>query len=187
MVGGIQLSMATKLHVQLQDEEYAMVKEKKGSPGLRLALHLLLQRIRSDSLLRNSIFIMGSTVVTSVVGYMYWVLAAHTYSAYNIGLASAFISAMSLTSTFASLGIGSALIQLLPRREAGYEWSITLNACIIAGIFTSLAGGIIVAIALPFLSPQFATGKYLFILPGFLRCRGSALYCYHIVGSDICS
>jgi acetyltransferase-like isoleucine patch superfamily enzyme/O-antigen/teichoic acid export membrane protein len=148
--------MATKVRVQLlHDEEYAMAKEKKDSRGLRL----MLQRIRSDSLLRNSIFIMGSTVVTSVVGYMYWVLAAHTYSAYNIGLASAFISAMSLTSTFASLGIGSALIQLLPRREAGHEWSITLNACMLAGIFTSLVGGVIVAIALPFLSPQFATGK----------------------------
>ena len=156
--------MATKLRMQLQDEvlgeHYPAVKEKKGGQGLWLVLHLLFRRVQSDSLLRNSIFIMGSTVVTSAVGYLYWVLAAHMYSAYNIGLASAFISAMSLTSTFASLGIGSALIQLLPRREDGYEWSITLNACMIAGVFTSVVGGIIVAVALPFLSPQFATGKY---------------------------
>ena len=156
--------MATKLRVQLQEEvseeQYPIVTKEKTSQRVRLVILSLLQRIRSDSLLRNSIFIMGSTLVTSVVGYLYWVLAAHMYSAYDIGLASAFISAMSLTSTFANLGIGSALIQLLPRRAAGYEWSITLNACMIAGIFTSIVGGIIVAIALPLLSPQFATGKY---------------------------
>ncbi len=176
--------MATKLRVQLQeevsDEQYPIVTKKKTSQRARLVMLSLLQRIRSDSLLRNSIFIMGSTVVTSAFGYLYWVLATHTYSAHNIGLASAFISAMSLTSTFVSLGIGSALIQLLPRRTAGHEWSITLNACIIAGIFTSLIGGVIVAIALPFLSPQFATGKYqlyylIFFIAGVVLCTVTTL------------
>ena len=156
--------MATKLRIQLQDkildDQYAVAKKNKSSRIWWTVLSVLPQRVQNDSLLRNSIFIMASTVVTSAVGYLYWVLAAHIYSAYNIGLASAFISAMSLTSTFASLGIGSALIQLLPRRTAGYEWSVTLNACIIVGIVTSTVGGILVAFILPLLSLQFATGRY---------------------------
>ncbi len=121
-----------------------------------MLLHALVHRLKNDSLLRNSIFIMASTIVTSGIGYLYWVLAARMYSAHDIGLASAFISAMTLTSIFANMGIGSALVQLLPRRASGHAWSLTLNVCIAIGILTSLIGGVIVAIALPLLSAQFA-------------------------------
>ena len=137
-----------------------MFIDKQARPSPWLPIQSLAQRLRSDSLLRNSIYIMGSTVATSAIGYLYWVVAAHIYSVYDVGLASAFISAMTLTSTFANLGLGSALVQMLPRREAGYAWSLTLNVCITMGILTSLLGGIIVAIALPFLSPQFAMARY---------------------------
>ena len=141
-------------------KRYATQSKKQKSSNLSSLIPSLFHRIHSDSLLRNSIFIMSSTVITSLVGYLYWVFAAHIYSAHDIGLASAFIAAMSLTSTFASLGIGSALIQVLPRRKAGHEWSITLNVCMLIGSVTSVVGGIIVAVALPFLSPQFAVGTH---------------------------
>lgn len=160
-MGVHSLQTVTKLHMpshrDTQSKRYAVVSPKQKSP--KLLVHALFQRIQSDSLLRNSIFIMGSTVATSVVGYLYWVLAAHIYTAHDVGLASAFISAMSLTSIFANLGIGSTLIQMLPRREAGYEWSLTVNMCMILGILTSVIGGSIVAVALPFLSFQFSVGN----------------------------
>ena len=125
-----------------------------------LLIRSLIHRLKSNSLLRNSIFIMGSTVITSAIGYIYWVVAARIYPAHDIGQASAFISAMTLTSIFANLGIGSALVQILPRRENGHAWSLTLNICIAIGILTSLLGGIIVARALPYFSPQFAVASY---------------------------
>src|SRR5947209_13850301 len=115
-----------------------MFIDKQASPSPWLPIQSLSQRLRSDSLLRNSIYIMGSTVATSAIGYLYWVVAAHIYSVYEVGLASAFISAMTLTSTFANLGLGSALVQMLPRRETGYAWSLTLNVCITMCILTSL-------------------------------------------------
>ena len=130
---------------------------KHTSP--RLLMGLLAHRLRTDSLLRNSVFIMSSFVATLAIGYLYWVAAAHLFSVHDIGLASAFISAMTLTSTLASLGIASVIVEMLPRREAGYAWSLTLNVNIALGIVLSLLGGIIVAIALPFLSPQFAIFK----------------------------
>ncbi len=137
-----------------------MVFNKQVSLSPWLLTRSLADRLRNDSLLRNSVFMMSSTVVTSAIGYLYWVVAARIYSAHDIGLASAFISAMTLTSTFASLGIGSTLVHNLPRREAGYARSLTLIVCIVIGILTSLLGGIIVAIALPYLSSQFATVEY---------------------------
>lgn len=116
----------------------------------------LARRVHSNSLLRNGIFIMGTGVATAGFGYIFWVLAAHVYSAYDVGLASALISAMTLASTVANLGVGSTLVQTLPRRESGYAWSLTLNAGLAIGILAGLLAGGVVVVVLPLFSPQFA-------------------------------
>ena len=113
-------------------------------------------RLRHDSLLRNSVYIMATTVATSLLGYLYWILAAHVYAARNIGLAAALISTMTLASILSSQGIGWTLIQLLPGRPAGYARSLTLNAGLATGILTGLCAAAIVVVVLPLLSPQLA-------------------------------
>src|SRR2546430_16197089 len=128
-------------------KKYPMFFDKQVSSNPWLLVSSLAYRMHRDSLLRNSVYLMGTTVATSAIGYLYWVAAAHIYSVYDVGLASAFISAMMLTSTFANLGIGSALVQMLPQCKEGYAWSLTLNVSIALGTLTSLLGGIIVAIA----------------------------------------
>jgi O-antigen/teichoic acid export membrane protein len=99
---------------------------------------------------------MTSTVATALIGYLYWVVAAHIYSAHDVGLASALISVMTLTSTFADLGVSSMLIQILPRRKTGAAWSLALNAGLATGTLTSLLFAAIMIVALPFFSSQFA-------------------------------
>jgi O-antigen/teichoic acid export membrane protein len=113
-------------------------------------------RLRSDSLLRNSSYLMATTVANSVLGYLYWMVAAHTYAARDIGLAAALISTMTLASILSSQGIGWTLIQLLPSRLAGHAWSLTLNAGLATGILTGLCAGTIVVVVLPLLAPQLA-------------------------------
>ncbi len=116
----------------------------------------LVHRVRKDSLLCNSIYIMSTGATTSLFGYLYWILAAHLYSTYDVGLGSALISVMSLGAIFANLGMGSTLVQVLPRREAGYAWSLTLNAGLATGILAGLFTGVIMVVALPHFSQQFA-------------------------------
>jgi O-antigen/teichoic acid export membrane protein len=116
----------------------------------------LVQRLHRDSLIRNGFFIMGTGVATAGFGYLYWILATHAYSVYDVGLASALISAMALASTIANLGVGSTLVQTLPRRESGHDWSLTLNAGLAIGILAGLLAGAAVVVILPLLSPQFA-------------------------------
>jgi O-antigen/teichoic acid export membrane protein len=116
----------------------------------------LAHRVRSDSLLHNTIYVMGTGVATAGIGYLYWILAAHTYSTYDVGLGSALISVMSLAATLANLGIGSTLVQALPRREAGYAWSLTLNAGLATGFVAGLLTGVIMVVALPLSSHRFA-------------------------------
>ena len=136
------------------------------NPGL--LARSLVSRLHSNSLLRNSIYIMGTGVATSVAGYFYWIIAAHTYLPADVGLASALISVMTLASTLANLGIGSTLVERLPRREAGYAWSLTLNAGLATGLLAGLLTGAITVVILPLFSPQFAIvenhGGYVFAL-----------------------
>ncbi len=121
-----------------------------------LMAHSLLQRLQNHSLLRNSVYIIGTGTATSVLGYFFWILAAHLYSANDVGLGSALISAISLSSILANLGMGSTLVQTLPRRKAGYPWSLSLNAGLATGLVAGLLIGIITTLALPLLSQQFA-------------------------------
>jgi O-antigen/teichoic acid export membrane protein len=139
-----------------------MIFDKQSSQHFWPLIRLLAQRIRSDSLLRNSTYIMGTTIATSAIGYLYWIVAAHIYSTQDVGLASAIIAVMMLTATLTNLGIDSTLVHMLPRRETGYAWSLTLNAGLAMGALAGLLAGSIVVVALPlFFSRQFAVfGRY---------------------------
>ena len=134
----------------------AVKTDQQSNQGPRSFVHKLLHRLRLDSLLRNGIYIMATNVATAGFGYIYWILAAHAYSPYDVGLASALISAMTLASTVANLGIGSTLVQTLPRRETGHDWSLTFNAGLAIGIVAGILAGAVVVVMLPLFSPQFA-------------------------------
>ena len=122
----------------------------------RLLAHSLTNRVRNDSLLRNSVYIMGTNIANAVLGFIFWIVAARTYSPFDVGLASALISAIMLASVFSNMGTGSTMVQLLPGRKAGKDWSSTLNAGVATAIFTGLPAGITLVVALPLFSQQFS-------------------------------
>jgi O-antigen/teichoic acid export membrane protein len=130
--------------------------DKQPLKNPRLWGYSLLNRLRSDPLLINSLYIMISTVVTAIIGYLYWIVAAHFYVAHDLGLASALISIMTLTSTLADLGVSSMLVQILPRRKTDVEWSLTLNAGLITSTLASILAAVIMIVVLPLFSHQFA-------------------------------
>ncbi len=140
----------------LEAEDETMSIDSTLIERIRSLAYLLWRRVREHSLLRNSISIIGTGIVTSALGYCFWILAAHLYSAYDVGLGAALISAMTLAAICANLGVGSALIQTLPLRKAGFEWSLTLNAGLTVVTTASLLSGTITLIALPLVSKQFA-------------------------------
>ncbi len=63
---------------------------------------------------RDGYALVASGLITAVVGVAYWVLAAHRYSAADVGLNSAAISAMTLIAGIAQLNLASALIRFIP-------------------------------------------------------------------------
>lgn len=104
-------------------------------------------------MLFNTVSLIGTTVVTSGLGFVYWWLAAREFSLEAVGLASASISAMTLLGTFSVLGLGTLLIGELPRQR-GKEASLISAALILVG---GVAGGtgIVFAIIAPYLAHDF--------------------------------
>src|SRR5215213_8367309 len=69
-----------------------------------------LRRLGEQSLFRNSLYIMGTTVVTSLLGFAFWLIAARTLSATEVGRSAALISAMVFVSVLTNLGLGQGLV-----------------------------------------------------------------------------
>lgn len=114
-----------------------------------------LQALRHDLLVRNSVFIMLTTVVNSLLGFVFWVIAAHLYPTSTVGLAAAFVSAFSLAAVLANPAVHSGLTQVLPNAKPGREWSVIVNGGLFIGTVAAIIWGILLVPLLPLLSHQF--------------------------------
>lgn len=139
-----------------EGEFYFMIFNKQINLNPFLLKQWLRYRLSNDSLLRNSLYIMSSTCATALIGYLFWIVAAHLYSTHDVGLASALIAVMTLASMLANLGIGPTLVQTLPRRKSGFAYSLTLNAGLVTGTLASILVGSLMIVVLPSFSQQFA-------------------------------
>ena len=107
-----------------------------------------LHRVRSDSLVRNSLYLMASTIVTAALGYIFWAFAAHAFTSQEVGIGSAIISLCSTAALFTYLGSFGMLIQRLPTSEHSSRWTTTLiRVCSVTAVVTAAA----IAVAVPVL------------------------------------
>ncbi len=98
-----------------------------------------LHRARSDSLVRNSLYLMSSTVVTAGLGYVFWVFAAHAFTSQQVGIGSAVISLCSTAALLTYLGSAALLIERLPASERSSEWTTVLvRVCLVTAIVTAV-------------------------------------------------
>ena len=87
------------------------------------------KHLASDSLYKNSIYLMLSTGVTAFLGFFFWMINTHLYSSEQVGLGTTLISIMTLISSFSILGLGNGLIRYLPlsdRKNRKINTSFTL-------------------------------------------------------------
>jgi O-antigen/teichoic acid export membrane protein len=116
----------------------------------------ILAHLRSASfhtIITNATSLMGATVITAGLGFVYWWVAAHLFVANTVGLASATISAMMLLGTIATLGLGTLLISELPRQPERRDELITTALVIAAATGTGL--GFLFVLVAPLISPEF--------------------------------
>ena len=97
--------------------------------------------------------LIGTTLVTSGLGFVYWWVAARLFPPDVIGFSAAAISAMTLLGTMGMVGLGTLLMRELPRRMDDAGGLIMTALLIAAGVSSGL--GLLFAVFAPRLSPEF--------------------------------
>jgi O-antigen/teichoic acid export membrane protein len=110
-------------------------------------------KLMSDSLCKNSIFLMLSTGVMAVFGFVFWIINARLYSPEQVGLATTLISVMTLISNFSLLGLGNGLIRYLPTSNRKNQ---KINTVITLVALTSFNFSVIYLVGINFFSPSLA-------------------------------
>lgn len=101
---------------------------------------LMADRLRDNlTMVLNSGSLVGTQLVTSALGFLYWGVAARFYPEDSVGLSSAAVSAMLLLGNVGMLGLGTLLVGELPRRESGRAGIITA-ASLAAGAAGTVLG-----------------------------------------------
>lgn len=98
----------------------------------------------------NASSLVGTTAITSGLGFIYWWVAARTFLPDAVGLASASISAMTFLANASILGFGTLLIGELPRQPR-QKMSLIVTAMLFVGIVGGLFGSIF-ALLTPWIS-----------------------------------
>ena len=84
-------------------------------------LHRLWNHFCTDSLFRNSVYLIISTGVMAGLGFFFWIIVARLYPTEQIGLATTMISIMGLITSFSLLGINIGIIRYLPKAKKKNE------------------------------------------------------------------
>jgi len=118
------------------------------------ALLILSQWIKANKvMLTNAASLIGTTGITSAIGFGYWWVAARGFPPQALGIASAALSVMSLLGMFCALGLGTLLITELPR-QPGREGSLISTALLLVG-GVGVVVGVAFALVAPYVSAQF--------------------------------
>jgi len=98
----------------------------------------------SDQLYRTGYLLIVGTGITSVLGMVFWALAARSYDAHDVGTNAAVISAMTLVSGACSLGLSAVLVRYLPvagtatRRLIFFSYGLTTALSLLFGAAAAL-------------------------------------------------
>src|SRR6202011_674713 len=102
----------------------------------------------------NAGSLVGTTLVTSGLGFVYWWVAAKRFTPDVLGVASASISTMTLLGTLGIVGMGTLLITEIPRQP---QKAISLiSTGLITVAITGGFAGLLFALIAPVLSSQFS-------------------------------
>ncbi len=102
----------------------------------------VLRWIHTNSvMLLNAGSLVGTTAVTSILGFAYWWLAARQFAPHVVGLASAAVSAMMLLGSMCVLGMGTLLIGELPRQRDN-QCSLISTALMLVGSVGGVIGAL---------------------------------------------
>ncbi len=105
----------------------------------------------THSLYINSSYLLFSWISLSALGFLFWTICTHLYTAEQVGLATALLAALNLVTVLSLAGLEVSIVRFLPNRE---DKSSLLIACLLTPAVLAL----IVAILFILLQPVIAPG-----------------------------
>lgn len=105
----------------------------------------------SDSLYRNSIYLMLSTAIMAFFGFFFWIIVARLYTPEQVGIATTLISVLGLISGLSTLGLNIGLIRFLPKSVVKNE---KINSSFTLTIIASILISVIFLSGLKLFSPK---------------------------------
>ena len=103
----------------------------------------VLARLFDNPVTRNSTYIMLSTVITSLLGFVYWIVVVRTAGIQVSGDGAATTSALMAAALMSSVGAAAAMVEWLPRAQSEHEWRRRLTVGLfVAGVTGVVAGAI---------------------------------------------
>lgn len=122
---------------------------------------IIYKHFMSDSLYRNSIYLMASTFIMAFFGFFFWIINARLYTPEQVGIATTLISVMTLIASFSNLGLNVGLVRFLPGSDRKNE---LINSSFVLSSLTAFV-----------LSVGFLAGLHVFS-PSLLFVRENPIY-----------
>ncbi|HWY80111.1 MAG TPA: oligosaccharide flippase family protein [Candidatus Sulfotelmatobacter sp.] len=151
----------------------AMVREISWNNPTEVFVKIY-RHFMTDSLYRNSIYLILSTAVLAFLGFFFWIINARLYTPEEVGIATTLISVMTFISNFSLLGFNVALIRYLPKSS---NRNRIINSVLVLIFSASLIGSIIFIAGIKLFSP-----KLLFLQHNILYIIS---FCIFIVGASL--
>src|SRR3989344_4106400 len=125
----------------------------------------------NEPLYRNSMYLILNSFVMALFGFVFWSLAARTFSSSEVGLATAVISAVSLVANISLLGFN---VSILKFKDKSLNFT-SLVMCSIVAFILSVLFLLFVNVFSPNLS--FLSSQFLSILGFIAFCVLNVVYC----------
>ena len=117
----------------------------------------------TTAVLLSSLALVAGKVATMGFGFLAWIVAARLYPAADVGLAAGAVSAVTLCAQLSLVGVGSAVITLLPRHatapggllDTSFAY-LALTAAAAGIIFVAFAGGVLRELSVVATDPAYA-------------------------------
>ena len=108
----------------------------------------VLKSLFNDALYRGSMLLLANAVATSAIGFVFWTLAAHRYSAPTIGVFSGVISGVTLLAAIAAVGLPITMTRHIASAED------PRGLILVAVMIITTAGTVLCLGAVLFLGPH---------------------------------
>ncbi len=119
------------------------IKALASKDGLKRLFHI--------PLYSNALYLMITSAVSALLGFVFWIIVARFYTPEDVGLASAAMAAIGLLALFSYLGLGAGLIRFLP--GSGKNANSMVNTVFTVGALASILAAFIFIAGLGFWSP----------------------------------